>query len=66
MFLVHLNPISFYSRLSRVSETKATVKECLSLYPEFKITESFEMAFLNKGRANADVFITDLRRVEVK
>ena len=52
--------------LGRVSETKAAVKEFLSLYPEFKITESFEKAFFDKGRANIDVFIADLRRAGLK
>jgi adenylate cyclase len=66
MYMAHLNLIANLSRLGRDSEAKAAVKEFLSLYPEFSITESFVKLGFDKNRAVYDLYIADLRKAGLK
>jgi hypothetical protein len=65
-YIAHLNLIANLSRLGRDSEAKAAVKEFLSLYPEFSITESLANSGFDKNRAHQDLFIADLRKAGLK
>ena len=64
--MAHLTLIANLSRLGRDSEAKAAVKEFLSLYPEFSITESFAKLGFDKNRAVYDLYIADLRKAGLK
>ena len=66
MWPAHLSLISLYSRLGRDSEAKAAVKEFLSLYPEFRITESLTKRGFDKNRAHTDDFIAEIRKAGLK
>lgn len=57
-----LSLISIYIRLGRDSEAKAAVEEFQTLYPEFRVTESFAKRGFDKNRAHVDDFIADLRK----
>ena len=65
-YIAHLILISNYSRLGRDSEANAAVKEFLSLYPEFAITESLAKGGFDKDRADWDLFVADLRKAGLK
>jgi adenylate cyclase len=65
-YVAHLTLIANYGRLGRDSEAKAAIKEFLSLYPEFTITERLTKPGFDKDRAVFDLYIADLRKAGLK